>query len=258
MSIDWQGRAPRAAAWLLGLASLLAVSAAVRAAAAAQVGEVSFLQGDAERQPQGSDKWVALKQGGGLHQGDRLRTKAASRLEAKLKDGSLLRLGEKSELKLELASFKDGNSGPKKVKVRLAVGKVWAAVTKLFGGDSEFEVTTTNAVAGVRGTRFEASQDTAGSTTVKVYGGKVLVSNKPIYQVAGATKAKRVQVAGPQEISKQQWNEMVAGAMQLVRVSAAGDMSEVQPFAMNDGGAAAGDDWEAWNSERDRVAGISE
>ena len=60
---------------------------------------------------------------------------------------------------------------------------------------------SSHAVAGVQGTRFlTASSKT--ETSVKVFSGKVLVSNKPIYQVEGATKGTRVQVAGPQEVSR--------------------------------------------------------
>src|SRR5688572_5285784 len=102
----------------VALAAFGLVSGTARAQAQ-QVGEVSFLTGEADRAPNGSDQWQTLKQGSKLHQGDRVRTKAAARLEAKLNDGSLLRLGEKSELKLELATFNKKNPGQKKVKARL-------------------------------------------------------------------------------------------------------------------------------------------
>jgi hypothetical protein len=232
-------------------AARLADAAAAQANAAA---EVTFLSGGAERAPASNPSaWDTLAMGSKLNGGDRLRTKEKSRLEAKLKDGSLLRLSERSELKLEQVDVDKKDQKKKKVQARLFFGKVWAAVTDLFGDDSKFEVTTENAVAGVRGTRFEASRDQAGTTTVKVYGGKVLISNKPVYQVEGATKAKRVQVQGPQEISKQQWEELIAGAMQYVAVGVDGKLSGVQPFTLAQAGGD--DDWEAWNSARDKAAG---
>lgn len=238
--------------WLAGALSFALVATAIGVSQAAQApvaGEVTYLAGVAEKSS--GSTWEALKQGSKLSEGDRVRTKEKARLEAKLKDGSLLRLAESSELRLDQAKIKKG--GEKKVKAKLFFGRVWAAVTELIGKESTFEVSTENAVAGVRGTRFEASRDASGATTVKVFGGKVLVSNKPVYQVEGATKAKRVQVAGPQEISKDQWTELVAGAMQMVQVAASGEVSPAQSFAAAD---PAADDWEKWNAERDTLAGL--
>jgi hypothetical protein len=242
----------------LFLGGLLAVGAAVlhsrgsEAAMAPGVATVAYLSGTGERAV-GDNDFKQVAQGASLAEGDRIRTGQSSRMELKLKDGSLVRLGEKSEIKLRAASF-----GPKvnqrRFDAKLFAGRLWAAVTKMVGGDATFEVETANAVAGVRGTRFGATVDATGETTVRVYDGSVLVSNRPVYAQAGATKAKRVQVAGPQEISKKQWTEMVAAAMQLVRVSAAGEISQPQSFAMTD---AATDDWEAWNSARDTQAGMA-
>ena len=239
----------------LGIAALVGffVTLAMFSAHAADrknVGSVAFLEGEASvtRGTSGA----ALAVGSPLYDGDRLKTAQGARMEAKLNDGSILRLAPGSELKLDEAKFTKGDNGAKKVKLSLTFGRVWASVTKLFGSESSFQVTTENAVAGVRGTRFAAEKIATGDTTVRVYSGQVLVSNAPVYAKAGHTKAKRVQVQGPSEINQKQWNELVAGAMQQVRVSQSGEMSAVESFAM------AGDDWAAWNAERDRAAGIVE
>ncbi|MEO0815145.1 MAG: FecR family protein [Myxococcota bacterium] len=134
-------------------------------------------------------------------------------------------------------------------------GRVWASVTSLFGDDSSFEVETENAVAGVRGTKFSANTSEGGDTLVKVYEGKVLVSNEPIYKVKGATKENRVEVPGPQEIKKDEWESLVAGAMQMVRVQSGGDMGETEAFNM---GSEEDAEWEAWNAERDKATGFKE
>ncbi|MBI3179697.1 MAG: FecR domain-containing protein, partial [Deltaproteobacteria bacterium] len=217
---------------------------------------ITFIKGQASRAAQGAAAWNTLAQASRVFQGDRLKTGGDARLEAKLMDGSLLRLGAGSELSLDKLSFSQGKTAAtKKVTVKLVVGRVWASVSRLFGKDSSFEVNTSNAVAGVRGTRFAAVHDAAGSTTVRVYSGKVLVSNKPIYAIEGHIKGKRVEVPGPQEIDRKQWEELVAGAMQMVQITAAGEMSRPETFALAD---PATDDWEAWNAERDKLAGISE
>ena len=60
-------------------------------------------------------------------------------------------------------------------------------------------------------------------------------------------QGKRVQVAGPQQVTREQWERKVE-AMMLVRVSADGKPSAVESFALASAGA---DDWEEWNRERD-------
>ena len=134
------------------------------------------------------------------------------------------------------------------------MGKIWASVKKAVGADTEFSVTTAHAVAGVRGTRFQ-TEATEDGTSVKVYTGAVLVSNKPIYAIKGHTKEKRVQVAGPQLVTKKKWKELVDGAMQIISVSSSGTMQPPASFSMAD---ASQGDWEAWNAERDTKAGILE
>lgn len=248
--LRWAGRAVVGVA----LCAITASAPAVDAESAKSVGTITYVDGTAYRAPGAAESWAALAKESRLQQGDKLKTAAGARLEAKLHDGSLLRLGENSQLNLDKVAVSRATPAKKKVKARLVIGRIWASVTKLFGDDSEFEVVTTNAVAGVRGTRFAAETGADGSV-VKVYSGKVLVSNKPVYQVEGHTKGKRVQVQGPQEITKQQWTDLVTGAMQQVRIASNGDMSPAETFAA---AAPGGDDWEKWNTERDALAGIKE
>ncbi len=238
----------------LGLVGAAATVVATRGSAAAPPGaaSVTYAKGTTARAAAAGD-YKAVSTGAALAEGDRLRTGAASRLEVKLKDGSVLRMAERSELKLQSATF--GPKEKKRFDAKLFAGRLWAAVTRLVGTDSSFEVETTNAVAGVRGTRFAAAVEPGGDTTVRVYDGSVLVSNKPIYAKEGHTKGKRVQVAGPQEISQKQWTELVASAMQLVKITSKGEMSQPQSFAMSTSGD---DDWESWNAARDTQGGFGE
>jgi len=218
-----------------------------------EVGKVKYVRGDVTRAPKGSNKWAPVKKGFKLFEGDQIKTLKRSRFEAALVDGSVLRLGSKSTLKLE-GVLNQPRKKKRDIKAKLVAGKVWASVRKMAGTDTKFAVSTSHAVAGVRGTRFQAAVDKEG-TTVKVYSGSVLVSNEPIYKVKGHTKGNRVQVAGPQEISKKQWNEMVAGAMQMIKVGSGGAMTKPQAFAKADAGE---NEWEAWNAERDTKQGFHE
>lgn len=217
------------------------------------IGEVTYLRGEAFRASAGSTNWLPLKVDMKLHEGDRLQTKKSARIEAKLNDGSVVRLGQNTQLSLQ--KVVTNNKGQRKsVKAKLILGKIWASVKKAVGAETQFSVTTDHAVAGVRGTRFETVASKTG-TSVKVYSGAVLVSNKPIYAIKGHTKDKRVQVAGPQLVSKKKWKELVTGAMQVVKVSASGAMQAPAAFTLAD---AAQGDWESWNADRDAKAGIHE
>ena len=199
-------------------------------------------------------KWVKAGEGEVFYQTSRIKTKRNSRGQARLRDGAVLRLGPNSEIAIENAKLAKGQA-QKQFTAKLVAGKVWASVTRMLGFQSHFRVKTTNAVAGVRGTRFQTSIEADGSSQIKVYAGQVLVSNKPIYARKGATRENREEVSGPREVTKQQWDELVASAMQFIRVSAAGKLSAAQPFKVASDGDKA---WEAWNLAQDKALGFTE
>ncbi len=232
-----------------GAAFLLAVGA--RAAVPAPAGTVTFLAGEATRAAAGKVEKLAV--GSAVFQGDVLETQKRTRLEVKLADQSVLRLGPTSKAEVQAAAF--GKSvEERKVSAKLLVGKVWANVAKAVGGEQRFEVTTENAVAGVRGTTFRVDAATDRSVVVKVYSGTVAVASGPIPRPAhrgaqdgGAAKPERRQIAGPQEVTREQWERIVTSMME-VRVSSDGQPTEPGAFAL----ASAGqDEWEDWNRSRD-------
>jgi hypothetical protein len=235
-----RARAPIVAA-LAGAALL----AAVARAAPQPAGSVTFVAGEATRSAGGKVEKLAV--GSPLYAGDVLETKRRTRLEVKLADQSVLRLGPLSRATVEEAAF--GRSvDDRKVSAKLLVGKVWAHVAKAVGGEARFEVKTENAVAGVRGTTFRVDAAKDRSVVVKVYSGTVAVAAGPIPRPEhGAAQGERRQVAGPQEVSREQWEKIVTEMMQ-VRVSAAGVPAEPEPFAL---AQAGGDEWEEWNRSRD-------
>jgi hypothetical protein len=258
------------AAAAAGAAVLLAAGAV--AAAPAPAGSVTFLAGAATRSAAG--KAEPLKVGSPVAQGDVLETQKRTRLEVKLADGSILRVGPSSMATIQSASF-GKTVDERKVSAKLLVGKVWANVAKAVGGEQRFEVQTENAVAGVRGTTFRVDAATDKSVVVKVYSGTVAVAAGPIprpehgggqpdVEPAGGTaapggetgavtppappkKRERRQIAGPAQVTREQWEKIVTTMME-VRVSAAGVPSEPETFAL----AATGkDEWEEWNRSRD-------
>lgn len=218
--------------------------------AAAYTARISKVKGKAFYRVS-AGQWQKIKKNVKLGEGTTVRTDAGARLEIRLADGSVFRLGPKAELSLD--SLKAGSSrSPRRIEASVAAGQVWSSVQKAMGGGGTFTVKSAHAVAGVRGTRFLTASSKA-ETSVKVFSGKVLVSNKPIYQVEGATKGTRVQVAGPQEVSKKEWMELVAGAMQFIRVSSSGSMTQPSAFA-----AKKTDEFVQWNLALDAEQGFKE
>ena len=243
----------RALATAAALVAALLAGAAVHAAGPAPAGTITFLSGEAVRS-QGKTREV-LKLGGSFFQGDVIETASRSRVELTLTDASVLRLGPLSRVELDAAAF-GATADDRKVSAKLRVGNVWASVTKALGGESRFEVKTENAVAGVRGTTFRVDASKDKSVVVKVYSGTVAVAAGPVPRPAhgGAEgteegkkegKKERRQVAGPQEVTREQWEKIVT-AMMEIRVAADGTPAEPERFAL-----AQADEWETWNRERD-------
>ena len=236
----------------LVLGALIIMSAPV-SAKAKPVGNLTLVKNGVFLKHGPRKGWKKASEGAKLFETSRIKTKSNSRAQARLLDGSMLRLGPNSELAIEKASL-SSNQSQKQFTAKLVAGKVWASVTKMLGYQSHFRVKTTNAVAGVRGTRFQTSVESDGSSKVKVYAGQVLVSNKPIYARKGDTRDNRVEVAGPEEITKKRWDELVASAMQFISVSAKGKLTQAQPFEVATGADKA---WEAWNLALDKAQGFT-
>ena len=231
------------------LAALLA-AAALAASAPPAAGTVTFLAGDATRASGAGGRAEKLVVGGAVRAGDTVETKRRTRLELRLADGSVLRLGPSSRAVVSSATFGE-TVEERNVSAKLLVGKVWANVAKAVGGDARFEVRTENAVAGVRGTTFRVDAATDRSVVVKVYSGTVAVAQgaipRPGHGGGKDAKPERRQIAGPEEVSREQWEKIVTSMMQ-VRMSAEGVPGEPEAFALAGSGT---DEWEAWNRSRD-------
>jgi hypothetical protein len=177
-----------------------------------------------------------------------------SRLEIRFPDGTVMRLAEKSSLKMNELAF-NKETDQKNVKVGLSVGKLWAKVKKLNTHDSAVEVTTANAVAGVRGTVYRVNVDEDKSALVKVYDGEVYVANPPRDASKPIDKVTQPhEVAGPHavpppfhEVSMEEWTAIVK-AMQQIRISSDGKPSKPEDFDSK----ADADDWVRWNQKRDK------
>lgn len=235
---------------LLALVVLVVFAAPLLAeqAAGPPLAEVSHVEGSASFRVKTGD-YAALSKGQKLGADHTVRTAADGRVELTLPDKSVLRIAPLSVVRLE-SLLSAGPAADKPSTFRVTGGKIWANVSSAVGGERKFEVKTETAVAGVRGTVFQVAVGEDTATVVKVYAGAVAVSSAVIPQRAPDPTQERVQVPGPQEVSRQQWEELVAKEMQQVRVSARGVM-ERTAFSLD----PADTEWEAWNLERDKALG---
>jgi hypothetical protein len=172
----------------------------------------SFIKGTVEFGPAEAGPFVRLKRNADVPAGNFIRTGEGARAELKFADGSILRLGPASVLRVDVAGV-DAKKKEIKVGATLVGGKAWANVSKLVGSESSFEVKSANAVAGVRGTVFRINVESDAATLVKVYDGAVAVSNSPFFADKGDRRQSvapidpnRREVAQPfQEIFKKEW-----------------------------------------------------
>lgn len=244
---------------------LLLVFAATHAVSAPRhAGKVTYKRGTVQAHRNGS--WTALEKGARVYGGEMVRTAKRSRVEIVLVDKSVIRLGSRSKLRIKKALF--AKPAQKTFDAKLFRGKAYSVVSKLAGEDASFKMETSNAVAGVRGTTFRIDAKKDKSTVVRVYTGAVAVSNAPLYSKPHQTEKTgksgkfqmprkgvkpggpgRVEVKGPREVTKKEWEEIVAKAMQEVKVAADGQMSTTEFNAKAD----AADEWVAWNKSRDKT-----
>ncbi len=232
------------------LALLVVLLCASSSAPAAESGGndavVMVIQGTARVYTKGATTGLLLKKGDILKKDQEVKVAEKSRIELRFPDGTVMRLSEKSRLKMNELTF-NKQIERKNVKVSLSIGKLWAKVKKLTTPDSSVEVRTANAVAGVRGTVYRVNVDEDQSAMVKVYDGSVYVANPP-------RDAAPVPVAGPHEVpppyhevSMEEWTVIVK-AMQQIIISPKGVASKPRDFDPK----TDADEWVKWNQERDK------
>jgi hypothetical protein len=226
--------------------------------AGANQAEVTFLQGKAEVLAKGETAWKPLRVGSLLSMEDEGRTGEQSRVEIRLPDRSILRFDQKTTFKMRNLLF-DAQDGSRDMKVEVPVGKTWANVRKAFGPKKTFEIASANAVAGVRDTIWRMNVETDQSTLIRVYEGTVEVYSpfvKPDYKPEETGFKAPREVRGPQEVprpyqevTKEQWEQIVLTQMMQVLVPAVGKPDAPASFQPEEDQR---DEWVRWNQQRDR------
>lgn len=249
--------------FVLAAIFLAVLSARPVGAASDAVPKATFIKGEVTAGPVGG-ALQKVRRGTAIAAGSLVKTGDGARAELTFPDGSVVRVGPASELKLEAAGF-DKTTKTVKVEAEVVGGKAWAKVATLVGDDAQFKVKTKNAVAGVRGTIFRVNVDQDQATVVKVYNGSVAVGGAPAYLgstdgdseacKANPIKCGRKEIAPPMsEVSVKEF-EHILGTMMQIRVGAAGVKAAAPTSFSEDEDAAAEPEWVRWNRERDQGKG---
>jgi outer membrane protein assembly factor BamB len=140
----------------------VAVQAVVQGIATYVDGEVSVANGG---------EWKALSAGDGISMSESVRTGASSRCEIQFGRTGIVKVGPNSSIQLKTVSLAAARNA---VDIGLAVGSISCKVSKLTSKD-RFEVITSVASCGVRGTEFVVIQASGKPMRVAVREGRVAV-----------------------------------------------------------------------------------
>jgi hypothetical protein len=158
----------------LGFLLLLLWSTPAPAQAPTAIGVVDALVGECTVTRFGESSASALAVGAELYEGDRIRTAAAARLRLAFVDGTVVQLGESTDLVLDwFLVAPDVNT--QNVLLRVSSG-ILRAIVELVLPRAAFEVQTTTAVASVRGTDW-ISEVTPEATATVTLEGQVAIRN---------------------------------------------------------------------------------
>ena len=232
-----------------------------------EFGKVTLPLGRVQVQKGGTGDFKRAMPRMSIHEKDIVKTLAKSRCEITLVGGGKLRIGQNSELEITEANVKPME---KNFGATLKKGDVWVAAKAAFGEKKNVAVRTPTAVAAIRGTKYRAKAG-EDESSVLVYDGKVDVNAAknvidarnqqmrqggpqggaapkftlgPVSEIQAPT-----QVAGPYEVSLEDWISLVEGMQINVRKDGKYSMFKF------DQDTDAGLDFVKWNKEQDAKDG---
>ena len=224
-------------------------------------GTFTFIQGEVLVKKDVESTWTRAAFDMPVYRGYKVKVSLYSRAEITLRDRSVIRLRENTEIDTsDLVLVQAGGEEPSSVK--LLLGQVWAKVKRGGAGASSFEIATPTVVASVSGTTYRVNYEADGAAQIKVYDGKVSVFKPAPEGTASASGAigrpSRVprpaeEIQRPvQRVSRAEW-ERIVGAMQQITIAPDGSFSEPKDFSASD--ADEQDEWVRWNESRDASLG---
>lgn len=121
---------------------------------------VAFISGPVESQAGGAGEWKKVSQNAEITMADAIRTGEKAFAKLNFPDGSKVFLDEKTSLNLKEVKMPGTEKSTLDIVLEVITGSIFCDVTKR--ENSKFEVETSTAVAGVKGTRFVVSQNAQG------------------------------------------------------------------------------------------------
>jgi hypothetical protein len=210
----------------------------------AEIGSAAVVEGAATRTPKGGAP-VPLTAGAAIELGDIIEVQKGH-FKLVLNDESVIMLAPGSKLEITQAEFEGQER--KGFRALLQSGSLWTKVKKALGGAS-YEVSTERAVAGVRGTIFRidaekivtAAKPPKGrrASIVRIIEGVVnvkpsqLVVSQSTAALAAAkstAKSTRVPVAGPTEVSVDEWEQRFVELQKNQQITVGVDLWDVAAF----------------------------
>ncbi len=225
-----------------------------------EFGKITLPLGKVEIRSKDGNQWKRAMPNRKVFQGDIIRTLAKSRCEISLRGGGKVRIGENSELELNEVNIKPME---KNFRANLKKGNAWVAAKAAFGEKKNVSIRTPTAVAAIRGTKYRTKAGEEESS-VLVYEGKVDVNQpknvqesprggglkpggKPKFKLGPLKEvAAPTEVAGPYEVSLEDWISLVEGMQINVRKD-----GKYHVFKF-DQAADADLDFVKWNKELDK------
>lgn len=211
---------------------------------------VTVLEGLARVQS-GQNAWRPLKTGNLLKGGDEVQVDKGARMEIRLPDQSALRFSGDTRFRIISIDVSD-EAKTRNARVNVSLGKAWANISKTVGSKPNIEMSSRNAVCGVRGTVYRMNVEQDASVLVRVYDGEVNVGGGgkaadvpvlggPPQRISGPTV-----IEGPRSVSMEEWTYIVR-SMQQIRIGGDGVAQRPESFTE----AEDRDAWVEWNRSLD-------
>lgn len=211
----------------------------------AELGKVNYVEGQAWLIKKEKPNKLRMQQK--VFENQKIRTGAESIVEIVYRQGSVVRIGENSEVLLT------GNQGD--INLDLKQGRIWANVQKMTSG-ADFRVRTSEATAAVRGTVFRVDAKDS-SSEVALYQGKVDVGPSDTTQIqsiqqggGGSTWGPPTEVPGPYEVTLESWIHLDPGKQIHVQWNGRYATSDLNHQQENQ------DSWIRFNQQRDQSMGL--
>ncbi len=170
-----------------------------------RIAHVSAVQGTVDYRDKPASPWQTLREGMLVRAGSQVRTGPSASLILTWADGTKVKVGADTLLSVEKCFAKSGTDQEVSL-FRLHHGRVWTRIAKRLGEQSEFEVATPGAVAGVRGTIFSVeARETKGKTesVVSVHEGHVQLTTPSSARLVSSGRVAVVSAAGDLRVRDQ-------------------------------------------------------